>query len=295
LVARRDQLRCDRALRQTSDALAVALARRIGASAGAMNLTTACAAAAQAIGTAFRMVRRGELDLAIAGGADSVLNLPTMLGLHLLGAPSVDTRFGDRLCRPFDADRSGLVAGEGAGMVVLESLSSAQARGATIYGEVLGFGTSLDAYQVTAPHPQGEGAATAMNRALADARLTPNAISHINAHGTSTPLNDPSETLAIKRVFAAGEHWRSLTVSANKSAFGHLIAAAGGPEFIATVLTVRHGMAPPTLNLERPDPACDLDYVPGIARRAPVTAALSNSFGFGGLNAVLAIGAWHHE
>ncbi|GHF69072.1 putative 3-oxoacyl-(Acyl-carrier-protein) synthase II KasA [Streptomyces mashuensis] len=273
----------------TNDALAAGIAARHELRGPALNFSTACAGAAHAIGHGFRMIRRGEVDAMLVGGADSVLNLPTMTGLLLLGAPSTSELFGNRLCRAFDRDRSGLVAAEGAAMLVLESEESARRRGARILAEVAGFGSSLDAYQVTAPHPEGHGAALAMSRALADAGVEPDRVDSVNAHGTSTPLNDPVETRAIKDVFAAGEHYRRLAVTANKTMLGHLIAAAGAPELIATVLSVRDGVVPPTLNLENPDPACDLDYVPGSARQQEVSVAVSNSFGFGGLNASLVV------
>jgi 3-oxoacyl-[acyl-carrier-protein] synthase II len=290
LLRRRAALNPHSGLLCSNDRLAATLAGELCLDGGpVLNLSTACAGAAHAIGLAMRLIRRGEADVMLAGGADSVLNVPTMIGLHLLGAPSVAQQFGDRLCRPFDRDRSGFVAAEGAGVVVLESERHARRRGATILAEVAGFGSALDAYRITAPHPQGAGAAQAMRAALRDARLAPQDIGCINAHGTSTPLNDPAETRAIRAVFADGEHYRRLAVTANKSMLGHLIAAAGGPELIATVLSLREGVVPPTLNLENPDPECDLDCVPGSARRWPMRAALSNSFGFGGLNAALAL------
>ncbi|MGL6234459.1 MAG: beta-ketoacyl-[acyl-carrier-protein] synthase family protein [Segniliparus sp.] len=273
----------------TIDRLATGVAEHFGLTGPVLNFNTACSSAAHAIGHGFRMVRRGEADAMLVGGADSVLDMVTMVQLHMLGAPSLSTSFGDRLCRAFDRDRSGLVAGEGSAMVLLESEASALARGARVHGEIAGFGSSLDAHQVTAPHPQGEGAALAMRRALADARTAPSDVGYVNAHGTSTPLNDTAETAAIKTVFRQDEHYRSLAVSSNKTMFGHLIAASGAPELVATVLTVRDGVIPPTLNLENPDPACDLDYVPGAARKADVPVAISNSFGFGGLNSSLVV------
>lgn len=287
LYARRNEL--NPSLRAGNDQLGAVIARLFKARGPVQNFSTACAGAAHAIGSAFRMIRNGEIPCMIAGGADSVLSPMTMTGLHLLGAPSVNEDLGDKLCRPFDEARSGFVAAEGGAFVVLESLEQALARNANIYGEIIGFGSSMDAYRVTAPHPEGKGAAQSMANALRDAKLAPAAIDYINAHGTSTPLNDPAETMAIKQVFAAGDHYRKLAVSATKSQIGHWIAAAGAPEFIATLLAVRDGIAPPTLNLENPDPACDLDYVPGQARAMAIGAALSNSFGFGGLNASLIV------
>jgi 3-oxoacyl-[acyl-carrier-protein] synthase II len=289
LFQRRDLLSPGSSLAHGNDALTALIARRYGFSGPALNMSTACAGAAHAIGLGFRAIRRGEVDAMLVGGADSVLNLPTMTALHLIGAPSTSERFGDRLCRPFDRDRSGLVAAEGAGMIVLESLDGALARGATIFAEIAGFGSSMDAYRITAPHPEGHGAMLAMNKAMDDAGIAPETIACVNAHGTSTPLNDPAETIAIKTVFSKGGHFRKLPVTASKSSLGHLIAAAGAPEFIATVLSVRESVIPPTLNLENSDPVCDLDYVPGAARRQEVPVALSNSFGFGGLNASIVV------
>ena len=287
LYEQRDHL--DPALRAGNDHLAASIARRWRCGGPVLNYSTACAGAAHAIGTGLRMIRRGEADCMLVGGADSVLNFYSLLALHLIGAPSVDDRHGDQLCRPFDLARSGLVAGEGAGMLVLESEDHALRRGATIHAELCGFGSALDAYRITAPHPEGRGAALAMQRALGDAGLAPEDIGHINAHGTSTPLNDATEALAIRQVFGGGMHYRRIAVSASKSQFGHLITAAGGPECVATVLALKQGRVPPTLNLDDPDPRCDLDCVPRVSREVALRAALSNSFGFGGLNASLAL------
>ncbi|WP_216819954.1 beta-ketoacyl synthase [Zoogloea sp. LCSB751] len=292
LHQRAAELNPNSGLLNSNDHLSMSLAQVLGINGPNLNFSTACAGATHAIGHGMRMIRRGECDLMIVGGADSVLNLPTMIGLHLLGAPSTAERFGDRLCRPFDRDRSGFVAAEGAGVLILEREAHAQRRGAQIYAEIAGFGSGMDAYRISAPHPEGLGARLAMQRALRDARLDPADVGHINAHGTSTPLNDPAETLAISTTFANGDHYRRLSVTANKSMLGHLIAAAGAPECIATVLSVADGIVPPTLNLENPDPSCYLDYVPGSARRQALRAALSNSFGFGGLNAVIAVKAY---
>ncbi|AKC38298.1 Probable 3-oxoacyl-(Acyl-carrier-protein) synthase II KasA [Mycolicibacterium phlei] len=273
----------------TGDALATEIATRSGLAGPTLNLNTACAGATHALGHGFRMIRRGETDAVIAGGAVSPLNLPIMTSLYLLGAPSTSKLYGDRLCRAFDRDRSGMVTAEGAAMVLLESESSALARGAHVYGEVAGFGSSLDAYQVTAPHPQGGGSVLAMQRALADAGVAPSEVGYVSAHGTSTPLSDAAETAAIKEVFRSGEHYRSLMVSSIKTMLGHMLAAAGAQQLISTVLSLRDGIIPPTLNLENPDPACDLDYVPGQARKADVEVAINNSLGFGGLNAALVV------
>lgn len=295
LMPRAGQVNTDGSLRQSNDRLARVIADNLGCEGPVINISSACAGASQAIGNAFQMIRRGEVSVAIAGGADSVLNLDTMAALYLLGAASSEQRWGDDLCRPFDRDRSGLIAGEGGGFVVLESLEHALARGATPYAEVLGFGSSLDAYKVTAPQPEGRGAALAMQAALDDAGLRAQQIDLINAHGTSTPLNDVAETLAIKTVFAEHKHYRSLAVSANKSQFGHLIAAAGAPECMVTALACLNDLVTPTVNLHEVDEQCDLDYCAGQAVSRRVDFALSNSFGFGGLNTSLALGKYREH
>ncbi|MBF0566788.1 MAG: beta-ketoacyl-[acyl-carrier-protein] synthase family protein, partial [Nitrospirae bacterium] len=246
-------------------------------------ITTACASATQAIGVAFRMIRRGDADVMAAGGADSMINPVGLVFFVLLGAACTAKEGLAEACRPFDRKRSGLVMGEGAGMVILEDESHARKRGARIYAEVAGYGSSLDAYQVTAPPPNGAGAVDAMRRALADSRLNPADVSYVNAHGTSTKLNDLAETVALKTVF--GEHAYRLCVSSSKALIGHLLAASGGPELIFTTLSVARDVVHPTINLKNPDPKCDLDYVPNVMREITVRAALSNSFGFGGQNA----------
>jgi 3-oxoacyl-[acyl-carrier-protein] synthase II len=293
LYAKRDLL--NPAMRSGNDQLAALIARAHHAEGPVQNFSTACAGAAHAIGSSFRMIRNGEVDCMIAGGADSVLNLMTMVGLNLLGAPSTSDDYGDKLCRPFDEARSGFVAAEGGAFVVLESLAHAQARRAHIYGEIIGFGSSMDAYRVTAPHPEGKGAALAMHKALIDSGIDASDIDYINAHGTSTPLNDTAETFAIKTVFAKNTQYQKLAVSATKSQIGHWIAAAGAPEFITTLLAAQQGIVPPTLNLDNPDPLCDLDYVPHKARTMKIKAALSNSFGFGGLNTSLVVKPYKEE
>ena len=250
-------------------------------------LTSACAAAGQAVGLGLRMIRRGEADLVVCGGADSMIHPIGMAIFLWLGAASTAPGPPEGLCRPFDRRRSGLVVGEGAGVVVLESAAHAERRGARPHAELCGYGASMDAYQVTAPDPKGRGAARAMREALRDAGLAPGEITYVNAHGTGTKLNDPAETLAIKEVF--GEGARKLAISSSKSLIGHLIAACGGPELVFTVLSVARDVVHPTRNLENPDPKCDLDYVPEGARREPVPAAISNSFGFGGQNATLVV------
>lgn len=280
----------DGTLRQPTDRLARLIALELATRGPVVHVTSACAGAAQAIGNAFHALRRGECDIALAGGADSVLNLDSMASLHLLGAASTETRWEAALCRPFDIARSGLVAGEGGGFTVLETAEHATARGATAYAEVLGYGSSMDAYRLTAPDPEGRGIAQAITEALDDAGISPESVDAVNAHGTSTPLNDRAETLALKRAFARNAHHRHLSISANKSQFGHLIAAAGAVEAIVTALSCRSDWVPPTLNLDHPDPDCDLDYTPHHGRHRPVRIAISNSLGFGGLNATLVIG-----
>ncbi|AJR06552.1 putative 3-oxoacyl-(acyl-carrier-protein) synthase II [Photobacterium gaetbulicola Gung47] len=288
------------ALQSGNDNISVQIAHQSGATGPVVNINGACAGAAQSIGAAFQAIRRGELQQALAGGADSVLNARTMSGLFLLGATATANHRKNKLCCPFDAERGGLVAGEGGAYLVLESESSARARGARIYAEVQGYGSSMDAYKVTAPRPDGRGAQAAMVSALADAGIKPDAIDYINAHGTSTPLNDKIETAAIKTIFgygsvsSKGENGSQLPlVSATKSMIGHWISAAAAPEAIATVLAIHHGLVPPTINLQNSDPLCDLDYVPDIARPYSLTHCLSNSFGFGGINSSLVFGKYN--
>ncbi len=251
---------------------------------------SACASGAHAIGEAFHIIRRGEAVAMLAGGSEAPI-VPIGIGtFNSMRALSTRNDPPQKASRPFDALRDGFVVGEGAGMLVLEDADHARARGARIYAELAGYAATADAFHVTAPPEGGAGAALAMRRALAVAGLQPSEIDYINAHGTSTPLNDRAETEAIKAVF--GEHAYRLAVSSTKSMTGHLLGAAGAVEAVFTVLTLVHGIIPPTINLEQPDPACDLDYVPNVARRATVRAALSNSFGFGGQNACLVFRAW---
>ncbi len=250
-------------------------------------VSTACASATQALGTAFRAIRRGEADLMLAGGADSMINPVGLIFFVLLGSAAVGRMEPQLLCRPFDRKRSGLVMGEGAGIAILEEESHARARGARVYAEVAGYASTMDAYRLTAPHPEGGGAEEAMRRALSDAGMEPAGIDYINAHGTSTKLNDLAETLAVKKVF--GDCARRIAVSSSKSLLGHLLAASGGPEFVFTTLSVARDAVHPTINLTNRDPKCDLDYVPGEKRAMRVGAALSNSFGFGGQNASIVI------
>jgi 3-oxoacyl-[acyl-carrier-protein] synthase II len=245
-------------------------------------ITTACAAGADAIGHAFRAVRRGELDAALTGGSESVITSVAIGGFERAGATSTRS---SHTPRPFDKDRDGLIVGEGAGMLVLESLEHAQARGATILGEVVGYGQTTDAHHITAPAEGGAGAARAILKALADAGLQPADVDYISAHGTATPLNDLSETMAIKN--ALGEHAYNVAISSTKSMTGHIMGATGAIESVFCTLAIRDQVVPPTINYETPDPECDLDYVPNAPRPARVRVALNNAFGFGGHNAVL--------
>lgn len=266
------------------------LADDLDARGGAVGIVSACAASAQAIGEATRRLREGRADAVVAGGVDSHVNFAGFVGFVLLGALVKRYASPEKASRPFDRRRSGFVMSEGAGVVVLETLASARARGAVPLGEVLGYGDSADGFRITDVHPEGEGARLAMVRAMADADVTPDDVEYVNAHGTSTPTNDPGETLAIKR--ALGEaRARAVPVSSNKSMIGHTIGAAGAIEAILTWKGLAEGVMLPTINLETPDPRCDLDYVPNEARRRPHRVALSNSFGFGGQNACLCLGA----
>lgn len=246
---------------------------------------TACASGTQAIGNAFRVIQQEESDAMIAGGAEAAIRPLVFAGLDVLKVMTARNDEPEKASRPFDKDRDGFVIGEGAGVVILEGLESALKRGARIYGEVLGYGLNSDAYHITAPDPDGRGAASCMKMALNDAGISIDKVDYINAHGTSTVLNDLSETKAIKSVF--GERSKKIPISSNKSMIGHMWAGAGVVEAIFSLLTINHGIIPPTINYETPDPECDLDYVPNVARRAEVKIALSNSFGFGSTNATL--------
>jgi 3-oxoacyl-[acyl-carrier-protein] synthase II len=248
-------------------------------------ITTACAAGTQAVGEGFRLIGRGDADLVLAGGADSRIDPLLLLAYTALGAISQAARPPAEVSRPFDGQRDGFVLGEGAGVLLLEELERARQRGALIYAEVLGVGSSFDAYGVTKPDPEARGAARAIEWALREAQVAPQEVDYINAHGTSTRLNDLMETQAVKRVF--GEGARALPLSSIKSMVGHLIGAAGAVEAAALALTLRQGVLPPTINQTHPDPDCDLDYVPNEARDWPVRTAVSTSFGFGGQNAAL--------
>jgi 3-oxoacyl-[acyl-carrier-protein] synthase II len=249
-------------------------------------VVTACATGNHAIGDAFRLIQRGDADVMIAGGAEAMVVPLAIAAFCAMKAMSTRNDEPEKASRPFEAARDGFVPSEGGGIVLLEELESARRRDARIYAEIVGYGLSADAHHMTAPDPEGDGAMRAMALALRDARLAPTDVGYINAHGTSTPYNDKFETIAIKRVF--GEHARRLAVSSTKSMTGHLLGAAGGVEAIATALALHHGLLPPTINYETPDPECDLDYVPNQARKQDVDVALSNAFGFGGTNATLA-------
>jgi 3-oxoacyl-[acyl-carrier-protein] synthase II len=255
-----------------------------------LNCLTACAASSQAIGEAAELVRRGDADVMLSGGTHSMIHPFGVTGFNLLTALSTRNDEPARASRPFDNERDGFVLGEGAAMVVLEELEHAKRRGAKIHGELLGYGSTADAYRITDTHPEGRGAAACITMALKDAGLGTHDIHYINAHGTSTDVNDKVETLAIKKVF--GEHAYKIPVSSTKSMMGHLIAAAGATELIVCLLAIRDGMLPPTINYENPDPNCDLDYVPNKSRPGKCDRALSNSFGFGGQNIALIVGRY---
>jgi 3-oxoacyl-[acyl-carrier-protein] synthase II len=267
------------------------LASLFGARGINSNCLTACAASSQAIGEAFELIRRGNADVILSGGTHSMIHPFGVTGFILLTALSTRNDEPKRASRPFDRDRDGFILGEGAGMLILEELEHALARRATIHGEIMGYGSTADAFRITDSHDQGRGAIACMKEALDVAGLAPAEIDYINAHGTSTSVNDSIETLAIKRVF--GEEAYAVPISSTKSMMGHLIAAAGSVEAIVCLLTIRDGMLPPTINLEHPDPECDLDYVPNEARPKRVDVALSNSFGFGGQNITLILKRFH--
>ncbi|NLN64138.1 MAG: beta-ketoacyl-ACP synthase II [Clostridiaceae bacterium] len=248
-------------------------------------VTTACATANHAIGDAFHVIRSGLADVMVSGGAESTITELAMAGFCSSKAMTFDPD-PETACRPFDKNRSGFIMGEGSGIIVLEELEHALKRGANILAEIIGYGCTCDAYHITAPHPQGLGGIKAMQFALQDAGLNPEDVDYINAHGTSTPLNDASETAVIKKVF--GDHAYKLAVSSTKSMTGHLLGAAGGIEAIISIMALKEGFLPPTIHLETPDEQCDLDYVPNQGRKKDIRIALSNALGFGGHNAVLA-------
>jgi 3-oxoacyl-[acyl-carrier-protein] synthase II len=261
------------------------VAMQTGAKGPNFSIVSACATGAHCIGEAAHAIRRGDIDVAIAGGAESTITPLGVGGFNALRALSTRNEEPERASRPFDKDRDGFVMGEGGGILIIESLEHARKRGATIYAELAGYGATCDAYHITSPDPQGDGAARCMKMAMRTGGVGPEEVDYINAHGTSTPLNDFFETLAIKSVF--GERAGKLMISSTKSVTGHCLGAAGSIEAIFSVLAIRDGIVPPTMNYETPDPECDLDYVPNVARKAEVRAVLSNSFGFGGTNATL--------
>ncbi|MBI5442671.1 MAG: beta-ketoacyl-ACP synthase II [Deltaproteobacteria bacterium] len=248
-------------------------------------IVTACATGAHSIGEAWHVIRRGDAEVMIAGGVESTITPLAVGGFNSMRALSTRNEEPEKASRPFEKDRDGFVIGEGGGVLILEDLEHARARGAQVYGELIGYGATADAYHITAPDPDGDGAARCMAAALRSAKLNPEEIDYINAHGTSTPFNDYYETLAIKKVF--GEHARKVWISSTKSMTGHLLGAAGSVEAAFSILALRDQVAPPTINYDTPDPECDLDYVPNVARRGKLRIVLSNSFGFGGTNATL--------
>jgi 3-oxoacyl-[acyl-carrier-protein] synthase II len=274
-------------LEQEPNMPAAHLAEMFNAQGPNSNCLTACAASSQAVGEATELIRRGDVDAMLAGGAHSMIHPFGVTGFNLLTALSTSNDEPTKASRPFDRLRDGFVLGEGAAMVVLEELEHAMRRGAKIYGEIRGYGTTADAYRITDIHPEGRGAIACMRMAIEDAGLQPSDIHYVNAHGTSTAVNDRVETLACKLVF--GEHAPKVPVSSTKSMMGHLIAAAGATELIVCLMAIRDSMLPPTINYEHPDPECDLDYVPNHARPARIDHALNNSFGFGGQNVTLCV------
>lgn len=258
---------------------------KFGAKGPNSSAVTACATGSHSIGDAFRLIQRGDADAMIAGGTESVITPLGVGGFAVMKALSMRNDEPEKASRPFDTGRDGFVMGEGSGVIVLESMESALKRGAKIYAEIIGYGMSSDAYHITTPAPEGEGAARCMKASLKDAGIEPEKIDYINAHGTSTKYGDELETAAIKKVF--GEHAYKLCVSSTKSMTGHLLGAAGGVEAIFSALSIHNNIIPPTINLENPDPECDLDYAPNKAKQTDVEYAMSNSFGFGGTNACL--------
>lgn len=247
-------------------------------------VVTACATSNNAIGDSFKVIQRGDADIMITGGAEASITPLSFAGFCSMGAMSTNAD-PNTACRPFDKDRDGFVMGEGAGVLILEEMEHALNRGADIIAEVVGYGCTCDAYHITAPDPEGDGGVRCMKTAIADAGISPDEIGYVNAHGTSTPLNDPMETAVVKKVF--GEHANKLAVSSTKSMTGHLLGAAGSIEAIATALALKEGFLPPTINYKTPDPECDLDYVTNTGRKADIKYAISNALGFGGHNAAV--------
>jgi 3-oxoacyl-[acyl-carrier-protein] synthase II len=262
------------------------ISMRFGAKGPNASVVTACATGNHNIGDAWRMIQRGDADAIIAGGVEATITPLAVSGFNAMKALSTRNGEPEKASRPFDKNRDGFVMGEGSGIIILEELTRALDRGAKIYAEIVGYGLTGDAYHITAPSPDGEGAARCMQMALSSGGIAPEEVDYINAHGTSTYYNDIYETIAIKTVFK--EHAQKVPISSTKSMTGHLLGGAGGVEAIFTILTLCQGIIPPTINYETPDPDCNLDYVPNVARKADVRLALTNSFGFGGTNAVLA-------
>jgi 3-oxoacyl-[acyl-carrier-protein] synthase II len=262
----------------------------LGAKGPNSSIATACASGTHAVGDAFKIIKRGDADAMITGGVESVITPTCIAGFNAMKALSVRNHEPEKASRPFDRERDGFIVGEGCGILILETLEGALKRGAGIYAEILGYGMSGDGFHMAAPAPDGEGAARCMAAAIDDAGISYNAVDYINAHGTSTQLNDLYETQAIKSVFK--EKARSLAISSTKSMTGHLLGGAGGIETVFTALTIHEGIIPPTINLDNPDRNCDLDYVPNTARKTDVTLAMTNSFGFGGTNAALILGKY---
>jgi len=261
------------------------VAIQTGAKGPNLSIVTACATGAHSIGEAWHIIRRGDADVMLAGGVESTITPLAVAGFNAMRALSTRNDEPEKASRPFDKDRDGFVMGEGGAVLVLEELEHARARGARIVAELVGYGATCDAYHITAPDPEGDGAARCMEAALRSGGIAPDEIDYINAHGTSTPFNDYYETVAVKRVF--GDHAERLWISSTKSMTGHLLGAAGSVEAVFSVLAIRDQVAPPTINYDTPDPDCDLDYVPNQAREGRIERALSNSFGFGGTNASL--------
>ena len=266
------------------------IAIKIGAKGPNGVITTACASSTHALGIALKLLQRGDAQIIISGGTEAAISPMALAGFCKMKALSTQNDLPKNASKPFDKERDGFIMGEGAGILILETLQHAEERNANIYAEIFGFGMTADAYHVTAPAPEGEAASKAMEIALKDAKIKPSRIDYINAHGTSTPLNDKLETLAVKRVF--GEHAYNLKISSNKSMTGHLLGASGGVEAISTALTIKNDIIPPTINYNSPDPECDLDYVPNKSEKKIVDYAISNSFGFGGHNGVVVLGKY---
>jgi 3-oxoacyl-[acyl-carrier-protein] synthase II len=269
------------------------IAIKIGAKGPNGVITTACASSTHALGIALKLLQRGDAQIIISGGTEAAISPMSLAGFCKMRALSTQNDHPRNASKPFDKERDGFIMGEGAGILILETLQHAEERNANIYAEIFGFGMTADAYHITAPAPEGEAASKAMEIALKDAKIKPSWIDYINAHGTSTPLNDKLETLAVKRVF--GEHAHDLKISSNKSMTGHLLGASGGVEAISTALTIKNDIIPPTINYNSPDPECDLDYVPNKSKKKIVDYAISNSFGFGGHNGVIVLGKYKEK